>query len=177
MLLTLLPLFHPLPSLNSSSVWTPVSPRKYKKTVSFENLWVLQMQFRPAALGWCENLLDMQIWGTPRQTYWTQNSGLGPSLCVLLNLYMTNVTKSLKTTDVGPQKWRGGRMLKLVYNPLKMYPPGFPWWSSGWESTCANAGGKGFDCWSGNIPHAEEHLSWCPVTAEAWVPRVCTPQQ
>ena len=34
------------------------------------------------------------------------------------------------------------------------------------ENPPANAGGHGFDPWSGKIPHAAEQLSLCATTAE-----------
>ena len=168
MLLTLLPLSHPLP-LNSSSVWTVVSPRKYKKTVSFENLWVLQVQSPSGSIGMMWKLVRYANWWVPPQAYWTLNSGLGPSFCVLASpVAEANVPKSLKTTGVGSSKVKGERILKLVHNPFEMYPPRFSWWSPVGEATC-QCRGHGFDYWSVNIPHADipPHLSWCPVTAEA----------
>ena len=34
---------------------------------------------------------------------------------------------------------------------------GLPWWRSGWESAC-QCRGRGFEPWSGRIPHAAERL-------------------
>ena len=41
----------------------------------------------------------------------------------------------------------------------------------------ANAGGHGFEPWSGKIPHAAEQLSPRATTTEAHVPRARAPQQ
>ena len=53
---------------------------------------------------------------------------------------------------------------------------GLPWWSSGSGSTCQWRG-RGFNYWSGKIPHTTEQLSLCITTAEAHVPRAHDPQQ
>ena len=57
------------------------------------------------------------------------------------------------------------------------------------KSPPANAGGQGFEPWSGRIPHSAEQLSpcattaesalWSPqaITTEALVPRACALQQ
>ena len=39
----------------------------------------------------------------------------------------------------------------------KMGGRGLPWWRSGWESAC-QCRGRGFEPWSGRIPHAAEQL-------------------
>ena len=44
---------------------------------------------------------------------------------------------------------------------------GLPWWRSGWESAC-QCGGRGFEPWSGKIPHAAEQLGpWATTTEPA----------
>ena len=43
---------------------------------------------------------------------------------------------------------------------------GLPWWLSGKESAC-QCTRRGFDLWSGKIPHAMEQLSPCATTT--WV--------
>ena len=50
-------------------------------------------------------------------------------------------------------------------NANQNYEIGFPWWRSGWESTCL-CRGHGFEPWSRRIPHAAEQLSPCITTAE-----------
>ena len=42
---------------------------------------------------------------------------------------------------------------------------GLPWWRSGWESAC-RCRGRGFEPWSGKIPHATEQLGPCTTTTE-----------
>ena len=42
---------------------------------------------------------------------------------------------------------------------------GLPWWRSGWESAC-QCRGRGFEPWSGKIPHAAEQLSPCATATE-----------
>ena len=42
---------------------------------------------------------------------------------------------------------------------------GLPWWRSGWESAC-QCRGRGFEPWSGKIPHAAERLGPCATIAE-----------
>ena len=44
-----------------------------------------------------------------------------------------------------------------VCGRLKMATGGLPWWRSGWESAC-QCRGRGFEPWSGRIPHAAEQL-------------------
>ena len=55
---------------------------------------------------------------------------------------------------------RGSLGVELFRNSL-----GLPWWSSGWESAC-QCRGRGFDPWSGKIPHTEEQLNSCATTSE-----------
>ena len=44
---------------------------------------------------------------------------------------------------------------------------GLPWWHSGWESAC-QCRGRGFEPWSGKIPHATEQLGpWATITEPA----------
>ena len=44
---------------------------------------------------------------------------------------------------------------------------GLPWWRSGWESAC-QCRGRGFEPWSGKIPHAAEQLGpWATTTEPA----------
>ena len=44
---------------------------------------------------------------------------------------------------------------------------GLPWWRSGWESAC-QCRGRGFEPWSGTIPHATEQLGpWATITEPA----------
>ena len=44
---------------------------------------------------------------------------------------------------------------------------GLPRWRSGWESAC-QCGGRGFEPWSGKIPHAAERLGpWATTTEPA----------
>ena len=40
---------------------------------------------------------------------------------------------------------------------IKNLPTGLPWWRSGWESAC-QCRERGFEPWSGGIPHAAERL-------------------
>ena len=42
---------------------------------------------------------------------------------------------------------------------------GLPWWRSGYESAC-QCRGRGFNPWSGKIPHADEQLSLCATTTD-----------
>ena len=45
--------------------------------------------------------------------------------------------------------------------------PGLPWWRSGWESAC-QCRGRGFEPWSGRIPHATEQLGpWATIAEPA----------
>ena len=65
---------------------------------------------------------------------------------------------------------------------------GLLWWPSGWESAC-QCRGRGFEPWSGRIPHAvkrpspctttTEPVLWSPwaTTAEAHVPRAHPPRE
>ena len=48
---------------------------------------------------------------------------------------------------------------------LKRLFLGLPWWRSGWESAC-QCRGRGFEPWSGKIPHAVEQLGPWATTAE-----------
>ena len=44
---------------------------------------------------------------------------------------------------------------------------GLPWWRNGWESAC-RCGGRGFEPWSGGIPHAAKRLGrWATITEPA----------
>ena len=44
---------------------------------------------------------------------------------------------------------------------------GLPWWRSGWESAC-QCRARGFEPWSGKIPHAAEQLGpWATITEPA----------
>ena len=44
---------------------------------------------------------------------------------------------------------------------------GLPWWRSGWESAC-QCRGRGFEPWSGKIPHAAERRGpWATVAEPA----------
>ena len=51
---------------------------------------------------------------------------------------------------------------------------GLPWWRSGWESAC-QCRGRGFEPWSGRIPHAVEQLGpWATTTEPARLePALC----
>ena len=42
---------------------------------------------------------------------------------------------------------------------------GLLWWRSGWESAC-QCRGRGFEPWSGKIPHAAEQLGPWAITTE-----------
>ena len=54
------------------------------------------------------------------------------------------------------------------WHPIKGYQ-GLPWWRSGWESAC-QCRGRGFEPWSGKIPHATEQLGPWATTTEACAP-------
>ena len=74
--------------------------------------------------------------------------------------------------------WSGVPLPSLVKD---VYPPprknkGFPWWSSGWESTCQGRG-QGFNPWSGTIPHATVQLSPCTTAVEPRHPRALSSAQ
>ena len=43
--------------------------------------------------------------------------------------------------------------------------PGLPWWRNGWGSAC-QCRGRGFEPWSGKIPHAAEQLGPWATAAE-----------
>ena len=52
----------------------------------------------------------------------------------------------------------------ITINNLKV---GLPWWRSGWESAC-QCRERGFEPWSGKIPHATEQLGpWATITEPA----------
>ena len=53
---------------------------------------------------------------------------------------------------------------RTVWWFLKRLKIGLPWWHSGWESACW-CRGRGFEPWSGRIPHAMEQLGpWAATT-------------
>ena len=58
-------------------------------------------------------------------------------------------------------------MLNIIMKEMqiKNISLGLPWWRSGWESAC-QCGGRGFDPWSGTIPHAAERLDPWATAAE-----------
>ena len=58
-------------------------------------------------------------------------------------------------------------MLKIKYTitGIKNDVMGLPWWRSGWESAY-QCRGRGFEPWSGRIPHAAEQLGPWATTAE-----------
>ena len=47
--------------------------------------------------------------------------------------------------------------IKEIEFVIKKLTKGLPWWCSGWESAC-QCGGRGFEPWSGGVPHAAEQL-------------------
>ena len=58
----------------------------------------------------------------------------------------------------------GSKVIKTIETKSRM---GLPWWCSGWESAC-QCRGRGFEPWSGKIPHAAEWLSpWATTTEPA----------
>ena len=64
----------------------------------------------------------------------------------------------------------------LSFSTLKKTNHGFPWWSSGKESTCQCRGHR-FDPWSGKIPHAMGQLARVPQLLKPTHPRACTLQE
>ena len=55
----------------------------------------------------------------------------------------------------------------LIITLVKKLYPGLPWWRSGWESAC-QCRGRGFEPWSGKIPHAAGQLRpWATATEPA----------
>ena len=81
----------------------------------------------------------------------------------------TKLLYSLKSYQLLHKEWRMD-FLKFVTSPstkcLKSCAKllsGLPWWRSGWESAC-RCGGRGFEPWSGRIPHAAERLGpWATI--------------
>ena len=55
--------------------------------------------------------------------------------------------------------------IKVTLVCIQKFVNGFPWWSSGWESTC-QCGRHGFDPWDRRIPHAAEQLGPCVTTTK-----------
>ena len=53
----------------------------------------------------------------------------------------------------------------LVQNICIFKNVGLPWWRTGWESAC-QCRGRGFEPWSGKIPHATEQLGQWATTTE-----------
>ena len=59
---------------------------------------------------------------------------------------------------------------------VKILLLGLSWWHSGWEFAC-QCGERGFDPWSGKIPHAMGQQSPRATTTEPSRPRAHAPQQ
>ena len=55
--------------------------------------------------------------------------------------------------------------VKHINNRVKESVEGLPWWRSGWESAC-QCRGRGFEPWSGRIPHAAGQLDPWATAAE-----------
>ena len=54
-------------------------------------------------------------------------------------------------------------MWKIIYSLQLKNIHGLPWWRSGWESAC-RCRGRGFEPWSGKIPHAADQLGpWATI--------------
>ena len=103
----------------------------------------------------------MDIWNTPASQYAGQRH-LCWAVVVLLVVDWRHETKAVSVslchyTDV-----------TFWFSILTSKPClGLPWWSNGWESAC-QCRGRGFEPWSGKIPHAAEQLGpWATTTEPA----------
>ena len=74
--------------------------------------------------------------------------------------YLSGTLLPWLTTGLLPDK----RIISWKYPKSKMRS-GLPWWRSGWESAC-QCRGRGFEPWSGKIPHAAERLGLWATTTE-----------
>ena len=84
--------------------------------------------------------------------------------------FSEDFTEDLENTRKKQSKFKN--TITEIKNNLKM---GLPWWLSDKESTC-QCSWHGFDPSSGNILHATEQLSPCPMTIEPvlWSPRAAS---
>ena len=101
----------------------------------------------------------MRLESTPNTGFWIPN----PVLFLLLTCFLPEAA---------------------IFSKWKYRAPRIPWWQSGKEFVC-QCRERGFDPWSGKIPHATQQLSpselqllsLCATTTEAPAPRACVPQQ
>ena len=87
------------------------------------------------------------------------NSSRATVCCSLTNLIFLTHSFSLAI--------RGSRIWPNMESFIENGSEGLPWWGSGWESACQGRG-RGFEPWSGKIPHAAEQLGpWATITEPA----------
>ena len=56
-----------------------------------------------------------------------------------------------------PEGWGSRARSQCRNDKVSRMRKGLPWWRSGWGSAC-QCRGRGFEPWSGRIPHAAEQL-------------------
>ena len=98
-----------------------------------------------------------------RSYAWMGEGIYGKSLYFPLNLAVNLKLLSAKKVFIKNKVYRDFPGGAVVKNP----PAGLPCWRSGWESAC-RCRGRGFEPWSGRIPHAVEQLvPWATITEPA----------
>ena len=103
----------------------------------------------------------------PQEILWTSlsftyflSSKSHPCLSVISWLFNSNFNLASGLGDLFIQNVGVPTMCPALFVHLEQNhqkPVGFPWWRSGWESTC-QCREHGFEPWSGKIPHTAEQL-------------------